>query len=115
MARTKVTKLSMHSSPNGMHVIKMAARKSQPSKGGIKIPIVWRNLAARVGAFKRETIRMRMGKLNMYKIALLRKRNISRRKKEAKKHFLLTHPAIEDTTQSLSLTLETIDKLCLIF
>jgi hypothetical protein len=51
----------------------------------------------------------------MYKIALLRKRNISRRKKEAKKHFLLTHPAIEDTTQSFSLTLETIDKLCLIF
>ncbi len=114
MARTKLTKLSMISNPTSKYVNKIAARKSQPNKSGIKMPLLWRKLAARVGAFKTETIRMRIGKLNMYKTALLRKRNISRRKREEKKHLMLTHPAYEET-QNASLTVETLDKLCLIF
>ncbi len=114
MARTKLTKLKMISTSKGFQSILKAARKSKPTKGGIKLPLSWKRLSARVGAFRRENIRMRMGKLNRYKTALLRMRNISRRKKEAKKLLMLTNPAPKET-QISSLCLETIDKLCLIF
>jgi hypothetical protein len=113
MARTKLTnKLNKADPANPTKPVpKMAARKLEPNKRGIKLPPLWHKLASRVGAFKRESIRMRLGKLDRYKTAILRMRNISRRKRNAKKNLIGTQP----TSEGIQKSFEAIDKLCLIF
>ena len=91
-----------------------AGRKSKPNKMGMKLPPAWKKLAARVGAFRTHTIKMRMGRINKYRIALLRMRNITKRKRQAMDITLPMYPAPEPT-QTSTINYENIEQLCLIF
>ena len=91
-----------------------AGKKSKPNKRGMKLPPAWKKLAARVGAFRTHTIKMRMGRINKYRIALLRMKNITKTKRQAMDITLPMYPAPEPT-QTFALNYENIEKLCLIF
>jgi hypothetical protein len=113
MAKTKLqNRLSKANSVS--QAPKIAPRKSEPNKDGIKLPLSWKKLASKVGVFKRESIRIRLGKIDKYKIALLRMKNISRRKRALKISAQTSNSNLENSNTP-SFNLDRLNDLCLIF